>query len=187
MCEAEQWDDALIELKRQSYARSVRQQQAAWRAKIYIGMERYEEVLKLVEEARRDSCDIGPYLAIAHARLGRTEKALRIAQEAVRVKRRGAEMALGEVYFAREDYDQALRWYEAAAQVRLQRPSAQRAIGRALVALEDYGEARVAYEQAIRLTPFVRPEDLRRLADCLRATHRERTADEIEQLADEKA
>jgi len=83
--------------------------------------------------------------------------------------------------------DEALRWFEAAAQNRLQRASAQRAIGRTLVALGDYREACVAFERAIRLTPFVRPEDLRELADCLRKTHRERPADELEQLADEKA
>ncbi len=187
MCEAEQWEEALIELKRQSYAPSVRQQHAAWRAKIYIGMERYTEVLKLVGETRSSSCDIRPYLAVAHARLGHAEQALRIAQEAHRVKRQGADVALGHVYFARKEYDEALRWYEAAALNRRQRASAQRAIGRTLVALGDYGEAQIAYEQAIRLTPFVRPEDLRQLAECLRKTDRERAADEIEQLADERS
>jgi tetratricopeptide (TPR) repeat protein len=187
VCEAEQWEDALIELKRQSYVPSVRHQEAAWRAKIYVGMERYQEVLKLVEEARRNSCDIGPYLAIAHARLGHSKEALRIAHEAYRVKRKGAEMALGHVYFASKEYDQALRWFETAAQNRLQRASAQREIGRTLVTLGDYWEACVAYEQAIRLTPFVLPEDLRQLADCLRKTDRERAADEQDQLAVEKA
>ena len=96
-------------------------------------------------------------------------------------------MALGHVYFERKEYDEALRWYEAAARSRKQRASAQRAIGRTLIALEDYREAAAAYEQAIRLTPFARPEDLRQYADCLRQTHREHTADEIEQLAEEKA
>ena len=186
MCEAEQWEDALIELKRQSYARVVRQNAAAWRAKIYIGMERYQEVLELEAEARRDACDIEPYLAVAHARLGHAKKALRIAEEALRVKRSGAEMALGHVYFARQEYEPALRWYEAAAQNRIQRAAAMRAVGRALISLGDYREACVAYEQAIRLTPFVRPEDLLQLAECFRQTHQERAA-EMEQLAHEKA
>lgn len=187
MCEAEQWEDALIELKRQSYAPSIRRQETAWRSKIYLGMERYQEVLNLAREARRASCDISTYLAIAHARLGHRSVALRTAREAYRVKRPGAEMALGHVYFARRDYDEALRWYEVAARNRKQRASAQRAIGRTLVDLGDYHEAAAAYESAIRLTPFAHPEDLRQYADCLRNTHREQIADEIERLADEKA
>jgi tetratricopeptide (TPR) repeat protein len=186
VCEAEQWEDALVELKRQSYAQSVSQYASAWRAKIYIGMERYQDVLELEGEARRTNCPIEPYLAVAHARSGNVKKALSIAEEALRLKRPGAAMALGHVYFADKQYELALKWYEAAARNRMQRASVLRAVGRALIALRDYREARIAYELAIRLTPFVQPEDLLQLAKCLHRTHPAYAA-EIELLAHEKA
>jgi tetratricopeptide (TPR) repeat protein len=187
VCEAEQWDEALIELKRQSYAPQIRQTAAMWQAKIYLGMQRYQEVLDLEAEAMRHACDIAPFLAVAHARLGHTEEALHIAQEALRVQRPGAEIALGHVYFEGKEYDLALHWYEIAAQHWFERAAAMRAVGRTLIALGDYREACFAYKQAIGRTPFVRPEDLLQLATCLKQTHHERAAAEMEQLAEEKA
>ncbi|HLJ54861.1 MAG TPA: tetratricopeptide repeat protein [Chthonomonadaceae bacterium] len=184
MCEAEQWDDALVELRRQGFARSVREQETAWRAKIYVGMGRYAEVLKLADEARRRSCDIRPYLAIAHARLGHREQALRIGSEALRGKAPDAQISFGHVCRACDRYEEALRWFEAAARNRKYRASAQCAIGDTLAALGDYREAAAAYEQAIRLTPFARPEDLRALSDCYAKTHWESAARELAQLAE---
>lgn len=186
MCEAELWEEALIELKRQSYAQAVHKQAPAWRAQIYLGMERYQEVLALQKEAVRADCPIDSYLAVAYARLGNMQSARRIAEEALRLKQSGAKIAMGDVYFAEKQYDAALIWYEAAAQHRTQRVAAQRAIGRALIALGDYREARVMYEQAIRKTAFVLPEDLLQLARCLQGTDPQYAA-ELEILASEKA
>jgi tetratricopeptide (TPR) repeat protein len=187
VCEAELWDEALVELERQNYAPVIRESEPAWRARIYLGMGRYDKVLALKEQARRCGCPIEPFLAVAYARLGQTERAHHIAAAALRLKRQGAELALGHVCFAAQEYDVALRWYDAAAQDRLHRADALRAAGSALIAQGDHREARVAYEQAIRLTPFVRPEDVLQLAHCLRETRGERAAAAIEQLAHDNA
>jgi len=96
-------------------------------------------------------------------------------------------MALGDVYFADRQYTLALLWYEAAAQHRMQRADALRAAGRTLIALGDYRESRIVYEQAIRLSKFVRPEDLLQLAECLRKTGHVTAAAELGLLAHEKA
>lgn len=159
---------------------------ALWKAKIYLGMERYQEVLDLEEEARRENLAIEPLLAIAHARLGHWARALSIAEEALQAKQSGAEMAMGHVYFEDKEYELALQWYEAAAKHRTQRAVALRAAGKTLVCLGDYPEARAAYVSAIRLTPFVRPDDLLQLAKCLRHLQQERAAIEMEILAHAK-
>jgi len=185
-CETENWEEALKEWKRHRQGQELRQNDLIWAAKIYLGLERYQEVLRLEGKARRAACAIEPYLAMSHAYLGHHEKALSIAEEAVRLKRPGAEMALGEVYFADNQYASALRWYDTAAQNRRERADALRAVGRALIALGDYREAGVAYEQSIRMTKFVRPEDLRQLAQCLHKTGRANAAAEIELLASKK-
>ena len=186
MCEAEQWEGALVELKRQSYVPFVRRNATAWKAQIFIGMERYRDVLAMKEEARRSACNIDPFLAVANARLGNIDKALRAASDALRSKQPDAKMALGHVYFAAQDFDRALVWFEAAAQNRIQRAGAMRAAGVTLIALGDYREARKAFEQAIRSGPFARREDLIHLAECCRQCHQEGFAAEIEQLAEEK-
>lgn len=186
MCEAEQWEDALVELKRQSYVQSIRQNAPAWKAQIFIGMERYRDVLAMKVVARRDGCNIDSFVAIAYARLGNIDKALRTASDALHSNQPGAKMALGHVYFAAQNFDRALLGYEAAAQNRAQRPGAMRAAGLALIALGDYREARNAFEQAIRSGPFARCEDLIHLAECCRHCHQEDYAVEIEELAEEK-
>ena len=164
----------------------MNQTAAIWKAKIYLGMERYEEVLDLGVEARRENLSIEPYLAVAYARLGHWDTALRVAETALLAKQSGAEMALGHVYFEDREYELALQSYEAAARHRSERAVALRAIGKTLICLGDYPEARAAYEQTIRLTPFVRPEDLLQLAKCLYQMQQERTAAELEVLANEK-
>ena len=67
VCEAELWDEALTELNRQNYSPHVKKEEAAWLAKIYLGMKRYEDVLNLQQRARTDGCDIRTYLAVAYA------------------------------------------------------------------------------------------------------------------------
>ncbi len=187
MCEAELWDEALVELKRQSYSPAVKKQETIWLARIYLGLEQYDRVLELADRARQDACDIRPSLAVAYARTGQQEQALRLAQEAVRVGRPGAEFALGQVYYEAGDYERALRWYERAARSLLARNEAMPAMGKTLMALGDYREARAVYAQVVRLRPFVRVEDLLQLAECLRHLGRNRQAAVMEQLAHEKA
>ncbi|MCW3051965.1 MAG: domain protein putative component of TonB system [Chthonomonadales bacterium] len=159
-----------------------------WKAKIYLGMERYQEVLDLGVEARRENVSIGiePPVAVAYARLGHWDTALRIAEGALREKQSGAEIAVGHVYFEDKEYELALQFYEDAARHKSERAAAMRGIGKTLICLGDYPEACAAYEAAIRLTPFVRPDDLLQLAKCLRHLQQERAAVEMEILAHEK-
>ncbi|HLV80364.1 MAG TPA: tetratricopeptide repeat protein [Chthonomonadaceae bacterium] len=180
------WEDALTELKRQSYSPMVKRVQAQWLARIYLGMKNYTAILDLEDQARREGCDIQTFLAVAHARLGHHATALRMAKEAVRVRRQGAAIALGHVYFEAGEYEEALLWYERGAHHLLQRMDVLRAMGKTLMALGDYREAAWAYEQAVRLTPFARGEDLRQLAECLYRIG-DRRASEVEALAEEKA
>ncbi len=180
------WEDALLELKRQSYSQVIRRNALAWKAKILIGMERYREVLAMKDEARHSECNIDSFLAVAYARLGDNDKALRMASNSLRSKQPGAKMALGHVYLATQDYDRALIWFEAAARNRQKRAVAMRAAGLVLIALGDYREARNAFEQAIRCSHFARYEDLIHLAECCRQCHKESLAAEIQQLAEEK-
>ena len=177
----------MLELKRQSFAQSVSQNATLWKAKIYVGMARYQEALDLEAEAGRENAPIEPYLAVAYARLGHWHRALSIAEEALQANLPGAEMAMGHVYFEDKEYELALQWFEAAIRPRNQRAVALRNIGKTLICLGDYPEARAAYEAAIRLTPFVRPDDLLQLAECLRHTQQERAAVEMEILAHAKA
>jgi len=185
VCQTELWEDALIELKRQSYSPLVKRVQAQWLARIYLGMKRYEAVLELEEQARQEGCDIQVFLAIAHARLGHHTTALWIAKETVRVRRHGAEVALGHVYYEAGEYEEALRWYERAAQHLLDRADVLRAMGKTLMRIGDYHEAASMYAQAILVTPFARSEDLRQFAECLRRIG-DKHAAEIEQIAHEK-
>jgi len=149
-------------------------------------MGRYQEVLELEEEARRENLSLEPLLAVAYARLGNWGRALSIAEEALQAKQPGAEMAMGHVYFEEKEYELALEWYEAAAKYGNQRSVALRATGKTLICLGDYPEARAAYEAVIRLTPFVRPDDLLQMATCLHHMVQERAATELEILAHEK-
>jgi len=88
-CETEHWDEALTELHRHRKGQEFRQHVLVWTAKIYLGLEQYQKVLQLEGKARRAACAIEPYLAVAHARSGHTEEALRVAEEALRLKRSG--------------------------------------------------------------------------------------------------
>lgn len=185
MCEAELWDDALIELNRQNYAPDVKKEEAAWLASIYLGMKRYEEVLDLQQRARADDCDITPLLAIAYARLGRLEEARVLAKEARDKHLPGAERAMGHVYFEAGDLERALYWYEEEARGWFDSASAMALAGKTLIALGDYGEAAAAYERALKMARFRDAENIRQLAECYRQTGRQRRAEELEKLAEE--
>ena len=113
------------------------------------------------------------------------DRALRVAQAAVDRRDEEAELAIGHVYFEMGDYERALEWYEQTA-VHSDLVELWRAMARALMAMGDYGEARAALYSAIRLSKWVRVEDLRQLAECLRHLGNDRAADEAEQLAQQR-
>lgn len=187
MCEAELWDEALIELKRQSYAIQVKKEETRWLAHIYLGMGRNEEVVALKAKAKETACDIDIYLAVAYARLGQHTRAMQVAQEAIRRKRSGVEKMMGHIYTATGDHETALRWYEQAAQSVFDHSRAMRYVGQSLMALEDYPEAAFAFETAVSGTTFARVQDIQALAECYRHIGRDRKADDLEQLAQEKS
>jgi tetratricopeptide (TPR) repeat protein len=182
VCEAELWEEALIELKRQNYSPMVKKEEVVWLAKIYLGMERYQDVLHLQQRARVDGCDITPFLAVANARLDKHEKALVLAKEALDNRQDGAKRALGDVYFVAGDFEHALYWYEQVARSWLEYAAGIALVGKALFALGEYREATVAYERAVRMASFRRDDDLGQLAECYRKTGRDSLAAELEQL-----
>jgi tetratricopeptide (TPR) repeat protein len=81
--------------------------------------------------------------------------------------------------------DSALLWYEREAARHGQRAPAMRRIAELLEKMQDYREARVAWQQAIRLSPFVRWEDLEELAECCRNLGRAEESAEALTLAAE--
>lgn len=180
MCEAQLWDEALVELKRQNYSPLVKKEEIAWLAKIYLGQEKYEEVVQLQSAARQKGCDITPYLAVAYARLNKPDKALVLAKEALQDRREGAKRAIGDVYFAMGNFERALYWYEQMARSWLDYAEAMTLIGKTLAALGDYREAATAYERAARWSSFRRNEDLLQLAECYQKTGRPHRAAELE-------
>jgi tetratricopeptide (TPR) repeat protein len=153
----------------------------AYRAQILLGLGRYEKVVELGVQ------DIS--LALAHARLGSYEKALRIAREAVRQKRPGAELALGEIHSQMGDLDEALRCYESGVQ-RLRCGGSldrlMRGMGRTLAALGDDEEARPVFEQAIRRSRYLHVEDLQQLVECYRRLGDEPAAKKLSALLAER-
>jgi tetratricopeptide (TPR) repeat protein len=185
VCEAELWDEALIELNRQNYSPLVKKEEAAWLAKIYLGMQRYEDVLNLQQRAGADGCDITLFLAVAYARMGEHENALVLAKEALDRRQPGATRVMGHIYFAVKDWERALYWYEKDAYGWLEYGDGTALVGKALYMLGDYREAARVYERAVPWTPFRRTKDLYPLAECYRKTGRTSLAEEIERLAAE--
>jgi tetratricopeptide (TPR) repeat protein len=174
------WQEALRELERLRSLPAVAR--SRWRARIYFGMERYEEVVRLAREGGPGGSMCG-WLACAYAALGRHREARRVAGEAVALRGRAAAGAMGYVLMAAGDPAAAIPWYDRAALDPSSRPAALWKLGHLLTVLGDYREAAAALESAIRAASYLRYEDARELARCWRHLGREHDADLLEQLA----
>jgi tetratricopeptide (TPR) repeat protein len=182
------WEEARAELERLRAANKLWPgEEASVRARIYLGEGRYEDVIKLARSFDSEHYSLEVPLALAHAKMGAHDTALRLAGEAVRQRLPGAEHAMGDVLAEKGDLDGALIWYERAGQQIADRAGALRAMGRTLMAMGDYREARSAYEQTIRWSGVLRIDDLHRLSECLRRLGRERAAQDVERQAQERS
>lgn len=177
------WEEALGELKKLRKPGEQNAYLADEEAAIYGRLGRYERVLDLSKHDPKGRMAATAAVAMAH--MGRREEALRAAQTAVKERRPNGEFATARVLEITGDLESALAWYERAAKRFGQRAEAMRRAASVLVELGDYREACVAWEQAIRLSPFVRAEDLERLAECRRKRGQSDRAREAEALAAE--
>lgn len=182
------WSEALDELTNLYTSGELSEREVTeWRARIYLGRGWYDDVMRITDPVRHKSWNVEVPLALAHAKQGRFDAALHIAQQAVQRRQNGAEQAMGAIYAEMGNYNCALLWYERASGRLLERAQAMRAIGRILMKIGDYGEARFAFEEAIRHLNYRHVDDLKQLAACLRKLGRERDAYEVEQLAGEQS
>jgi tetratricopeptide (TPR) repeat protein len=175
------WDDALEQLQHFQWSAPIRKKETEWRARIYLGREQYDDIIRLAEGADRRTNDIEEVVTLALLRQGQRDAASQTASAALRKHRRSAKRAMGHVYAAEGDYERALLWYER--DLGGTNPFATlRLLGETLMQLGDYREASQMLDQAIRLAPYVRVEDMRHLAECLRKIGKEQAAGEVEQL-----
>src|SRR5262245_1939203 len=113
------WDAALQELERFAWSPQARGKEGiAYRAWIYLRAGRYDELMRLAAGADGEASEVIVPLAVAYAKQGAHELALRTAQRAARMRCAGAAAALGEIYSQLEDPQAALKWYERAAPAR---------------------------------------------------------------------
>lgn len=177
------WPEAHIELRRlkatkpgypgiQSFEASIYYQQGDCNRAIFLSRKHSER-------------EMAPVIAVALARLGHLEEAVQWARWAVACRSRHAEHAMADVLEWRGDLESAVLWSERAAKRVGERGSAMQTTAHYLMELQDFKEARVAWQQAIRLSPFVRWEDLEQLAICCRNLGQEEEALEAETLASE--
>ncbi len=185
LCELEMWDEAGRELHHLHRSGEITEtEECAFRARIALGRERYDEVIDLAEASAEQPEDLKLLLALAYATQGRREEALRTLNAAGRPKGHDAKRPRGDVYAALGDYETAMSYYEQNFAF-YRNYHTLSAMGTVLMALGEYKEARSLFRNAVLNTPYRRAKDLRMLAQCCRAFGDERCAQEAEQLIEE--
>lgn len=184
-CEADMGNEAMIAMEKmrpQDRINFGHQSDLCW---IYCGQEKYEEVLELVGSDIEPDVRLAPAFAVALAHSGRLQEARNAAHRAIEKRTNYGELAMGLVEEQAAEFEEALCWFERVASRQGQRPAAMRRVAFSLISLHDDKGACMALEQAIRLSRFVRVEDLELLAKLLMRLGQPDKAEEVNSLAGE--
>ena len=176
----ELWKDAEQWLQRFKEGDIPPEERACWQTMIAVGQGNYAlapNLERLLPQIKWDSAR--KLTAVAYAKLGRGEDALRVIQAAEKLRPKKQSHWQGDVYAALSQWEMALSCYEHANR------SAETLHGMAacLTRLGEHREARALYRQAIQLSLYIRPDYLRELAVCCQRLGDERLGREAERLA----